>query len=416
MKDKTVTDFDIAVLGGGVVGMTAALALAKEGLQVALIEMQHNFDFEPLTNDQPYYGQTFSIHPLMIQVFKNLGVWSKLNLDRVCAFQAMEVWDKHLDAKIRFDAQEVGQPYLAAIIEQSNLLAALSQVVKAFPEITILENTKVESIQVSEGNGSLKVYFDSQKTINISLMVGADGANSWLRNFLKIPVSKINYDQIALVGILKTELSHQNCAFQRFANTGPLALLPLPQQQGNHLVSMVWSLDTEIAHQYSQLTNEELTKKLSFETEGCLGHIEIFSKIGTIPLQGMHAKEYFKSRCVLVGDCAHRIHPLAGLGVNLGLLDVATLTDIIAKAKSKKRDIGHDSVLIRYQQNRWVSNQTVLRAMSIFKQGFQIEQPFGKTIQALGLNWVNKSHFLKKLFMKVNLGASALPKLTCSDY
>jgi 2-octaprenylphenol hydroxylase len=402
--------FDIFIVGGGLLGMISAIAFAKEGFSVAIIESQHDFNIAKLTGD--FSGQTLAINRASENVLKNLNVWQELSLSRITAYKQMHVWDKHFTGNINFSAEEFGESNLGHIVEQRNLLYALSKVLLAQENIVTFPLLSVKSFSEQDSCISFRLANDDSFTAKVC--IAADGANSWVRNTLNIPMKNYEYTQHALVAIVKGTKPHNDTAYQRFAKDGPLGLLPLAEK---HTSSLIWSLDSLIANEMFSNEKEFLARKITSESEHILGDIEILSNVGKIPLIGSHAKQYYKSRCVLVGDSAHRVHPLAGLGANLGIMDVAQLVDVFCMAVKKKRDVGHDSVLARYQQKRWLANQIVVRVMQGFKQGFSSTMPFAQALRAYGLHWIDNKYPLKQFFAKNALGnLVGVPNLAQPQY
>lgn len=389
---------DVLIIGGGFVGMLMAIALAEKGFTSSLIEPNHQFDFPKLDNHTRFSSRTLAINPASEQILTSLGIWQDINHDRLGVVQKMHVWDKHFSGHIDFQALDYGVPHLNVIIEQENLLCALSKRLKAFPAIKTIHDTV---ITISPQPDTIGLEMASGVNHEAKVVVAADGANSWVRQELKLQSHSYPYEQQAVVATLQTEQSHLSVAYQCFSSEGPLALLPLGDP---HLVSLVWSLDNNIAAQISQLKKAELEERITQQSEQVLGKLSLLTDVKAIPLHGSHAKTYYQSRCVLVGDSAHRIHPLAGLGANLGFMDVHALVEVFLRAHKKGRDIGHDSTLVRYQQKRWLQNQMVLRTMNAFRHVFADPRPAVRQCRAHGLEWVNSMPLLKRFFVQQAFG------------
>ena len=251
---------------------------------------------------------------------------------------------------------------------------------------------------------------DDGRTLTAELVVGADGAQSPLREWAEIETHGWDYQQSAVVCTVTTEHSHQQTAWQRFLPEGPLAFLPLSDP---HQCSIVWSNSTEEAELLCQLDDDIFKDTLGKAFESTLGEIQEVSKRAKFPLKLRHADHYVESGFALVGDAAHTIHPLAGQGVNIGFLDAATLAEVVLEAHGKGRKIGNLHTLNKYQRRRKGDNLVMQMTMDAFKRVFGSELEPVRWARRFGLQTVNKSALLRKLFMRQASGYRfANPKLT----
>ncbi len=388
--------FDIIVVGAGIVGLAAALALALEGFEVAIIEAQNNPKQDlPLATSE-YDTKVVAITRASQNFLDYLGLWQTIDLTRSCAYQHMKVWDSVMDGLIEFSAVDFFEDDLGHIIEQSVIQGALWQALKSQPKITIFTGTKIDNFNYQQDKVALNC--GEKSTLTAKCLVAADGAASRLRDLCQIATTAWDYKQSAIVATVQGTLTHCLTAYQRFAPDGPLALLPLSH---SHLSSIVWTTTPQKSQDLMQLSPGEFAKRLSHEIDGVMGEMSLISERFLFPLKTHHAKQYAVPGCVLVGDAAHTLHPLAGQGVNLGLMDVAALVETLRMNKTR---IGEFNILKRYERQRKGHNQIMIWAMELFKQGFSSQDLFVQRVRNFGLNWVNGKPQLKHLFAKMALG------------
>ncbi len=375
---------DILILGAGVVGLTTALQLAKHGLSVIVFDKTL-----PQTQSNPtdIDPRVFAIMPKNERYFSDLGVWDAM--EKVSPYRSMHVWDEDMNKGIQFSANDVGQTHLGHIIEQRVILQALMTACLKEPKFTLQAPVELLDIQVEE---KIAIVKTNQGDFVGSLIIGADGPQSWLRTKQNIPMTQWDYQQQAIVATVTTELSHQQCAAQRFTPTGPLAFLPL---QDAHTCSIVWAQDQEKALALMALSDTEFTAALKTAFAAKLGDITSLSPRFSYPLRMRHVKEYVRPRIALVGDAAHTVHPLAGLGMNLGLLDSATLCSTIIAAQKAGRDVGAYHHLRPYERARKGHNWAIIGVMEGFKRLFGTEQSQVTRLRNWGLQRVNTLQVVK---------------------
>jgi 2-octaprenylphenol hydroxylase len=380
--------YDVVIIGSGMVGSTLAIALAQQSqLSIAVIEAQ---PLSPLAVDDIPDLRVSAITQASQTLLSNLGIWSRLIPERISQFSDMHVWESNQHS-VHFDAAEIGQSHLGHIIENRHLQQACLSRIKDFPHIELI----CPATLIDLNNNTLTL--DNGMKLSADLVVGADGARSSLRQQLKIDSKGWSYQQSAIVCTVTTEQPHQYTAWQRFLPEGPLAFLPLADP---HQCSIVWTNSTEEAELLSQLNDDDFKVTLGKAFELTLGNITDISQRAHFPLKLSHAKDYIQSGFALVGDAAHTIHPLAGQGVNIGLLDAATLAEVVLEASSKERQIGSIHTLSKYQRRRKGDNVAIQMAMEAFHRVFGSDLAPIKWLRQVGLSSVNKSSLLKTLFMK----------------
>ena len=333
---------DVAVVGGGMVGAAAALALARAGFRTALLEAREP---SPWRVQNEVDLRVVGLAPSSIELLDKMDVWTSIRGSRASPYSHMHVWDAESGAAISFDAASEGRQQLGYIVENSLVQWTLWQALAA-AGVQRLCPAEVRSFEAREDR--IQLELGDGQSLSAGLLVAADGAASPLRELAGIATRGRDYAQHAIVAHLRTELPHQATAWQRFLSTGPLALLPLADGRS----SLVWSLPENEAQRVLALDDEAFLGELGIATDFRLGRITATSARAAFPLKLQLAQRYLAERFVLLGDAAHAVHPLAGQGVNLGLRDVAELRDTLAAARSAGRDIGAEHVLRRYARRR----------------------------------------------------------------
>lgn len=406
MKKAANKQYDIIIVGGGMVGSALACALASSKLpsrqeaklSIALIEgRKPDFDWP----EDSYDIRVSAITRASQQLLEKLGVWEIMVGERVSPYSEMFVWDATGNGSIHFDCADIGEPNLGYIIENRVITHALIQKAKTFDNIDLLCPATPNRLSLSPDCAQLEL--EDGQIIESELLVGADGGNSWVRQQAGIQIDVRTYNHQALVTTVKTEQHHQNTAWQRFLPTGPLAFLPLTDGYS----SIVWSTTPEQAKDLLELDDTAFKSTLADSFEHKLGDILEVGPRATFPLKGQHARNYVKPHLALVGDAAHTIHPLAGQGVNLGFADVTELTDVICEAAKERKAIGSYRVLRRFERARRGNNLLMLESMGAFKNLFSNDSPTLSTLRNMGLNFTDQFAPAKQLFMRHAMGLSS---------
>lgn len=393
--------YDIIIVGAGMVGASLAIALSQHSsFKIALIEAQ---TLNPISSADPVDLRVCAINQASKTILNHLGIWPLLMPERIADFSDMLVWETTANP-IHFDSADIGEAMLGHILENRHFQQACLQRCQQIDTIDFLCPEKPASM---DGNS---LVLENGQTLTADLLVGADGARSPLREWAGISTSGWDYQQMGIVCTVTTEKPHLNTARQRFLNTGPLAFLPLADP---HQCSIVWSNSNEQAEQLQQLDDEAFIRSLGDAFEHKLGDIISISQRGAFPLKLSHADQYVSDGFALVGDAAHTIHPLAGQGVNIGLLDAATLAEIVIDAAEKGRKIGSLHTLNKYQRRRKGDNLAIQLTMDVFKRTFGSSFTPVKLARQCGFRLVDHSPLLKQLFMQQASGHRfANPKLS----
>lgn len=387
MTETQHTDYDVVIVGGGMVGATLALLLESSSLRIALIDRQRfdRISIPAKAEDLQFDPRVSALTSATKELFTQLDIWGHIEELRCCAYQDMEVWDADGTGKISFSAADINQTELGTIVENSNVLAALYQRLESSSKLSLLAPMAIESLQYA-ADGSASLLSTDGERIFTKLIVAADGANSLIRELAGFETKEWDYNHHALVTTVRASKPHQGKALQRFIDSGPLAFLPLSPTSDavdQHYCSIVWSMLPQLAQQMMALDDDQFRKQLAGALEFKLGDIQWSGERFSFPLRQRHALDYVKGNVVLVGDAAHLIHPLAGQGVNLGLLDVAVLAEEILAGVKGGRRIADPVVLLRYQRKRIGHNLGMMWVMEGFKHLF--------AEQALPVRWLRNS-------------------------
>ncbi len=402
-------EFDIVIAGAGMVGASLACLLAESSLRIAVIDrvpLNPALDLESLQLASDKFDPRVSaISQASQQLFRQLGVWEDIAAGRVCNYRDMQVWDAEGTGKISFSASEINQAELGSIVENSIIIGALHNRIAQLENVVSITPFSVTSFAYEHQGDDTVVRLDSSdgSSIRAPLIVAADGANSKLRQLADFECREWDYGQQALVATVRTEQAHGDTALQRFLETGPLAFLPLrvaPSDDDQHYCSIVWSMLPEQAERVMALSEAEFNVELGAAIESRLGKILGSSERFVYPLRQRHVKDGI----VLVGDAAHTIHPLAGQGVNLGLLDAKALAEELRRGIEAGRPIADSTVLLRYQRRRKGNNLSMMWLMEGFKRLFAQQDLGIRWLRNIGMNAADKMTPIKNQMIRKAMG------------
>lgn len=402
MNNNTQT-FDVVIIGGGIVGTTLACALRHTSLRIALIEpgstdgytVEHLFDL-----------RVSAITRASQRIFETLGVWAAMQQQRVSPFREMHVWDKAQHGEIHFDSAELGEPLLGHIIENRVMTTSLFAALTTAQNVEVLAGRFCQRLQREPGRWQIEL--DDGTVLHSTLVVGADGSHSWVRQQQQIRVRGWDYDHTALVTYVKTALPHQATAWQRFLPTGPLAFLPLTDGYS----SIVWSTRDAHARELQRLPSQEFAQQLEQAFESRLGAIEQVGARAIFPLRFFMAEHYISEGLALVGDAAHTMHPLAGQGVNLGLADAASFAQVMVETARAKRPLDDNVALRRYERWRRAENLAMFVSVDGLQRLFDNDQPLIDRLRNTGMWCLNRLAPLKNTIIASAMGSRGdLPKL-----
>lgn len=383
-------DVDVLVVGGGIIGLTAALAMTQRDVTVAILDTG---TLSP-PNDTAG-GRVYAINHASQELFETLGIWSLINASDTSPYQHMHVWDAATKAAIHFDARMITKNTLGHIMTESVLKKALLTALKANPKVHFFPSTKINSVNELPEKISIT---DAKTTWSGQLLLVADGGQSPLRQNLGVTTTSWPYHQHALVTTVTTEKPHNKTAYQVFNQQGPLAFLPLSD---SHECSIVWSTTPAHAKQLLTLEKPLFEYALTQAFDQTLGQVSLIGQRYQFPLVMRHAKQYVGQRWLLMGDAAHTIHPLAGLGLNLGLADVAAW---LACTAASPRTLFSKKALGAYQRQRKYAVWQLITLLGGLKTLFANPMPPITTIRGLGLTICDHLTPLKRLLIEHAVG------------
>lgn len=390
---SSVSEFDIAIVGAGAVGLAAACQLAQHYSRIALIDRA---PFKSWQASDDYGLRVSAINLASIELLSDIGIWQDVRAMRASPYQSMHVWEHQTDTSIDFNCHDTSHSMLGAIVENQILLTALNNKVDQHNNIQRFNQHSLQNLSAIS-NSAMLIELDNNERISAELVLGADGQQSKVRECIGVSQLTTHYQQLGLVCTVKTELDHQQTAWQCFTPDGPLALLPLDE----NVCSIVWSVSEQKCRSLMALSEVQFNQELTQAFESKLGQLEVSSERKSFPLQGAQASQYIDHRVVLLGDAAHVIHPLAGLGLNLGLADVQELTHLL---KLTDRPLGSERVLRQYERARKSENTLMQKSLEVIDALFREQRGFVKQARSVGVNMTNKALPLKLMFMRHALG------------
>ncbi len=400
MSAAQARDFDVVIVGAGVIGAAMASLLVARKLsapgRVAIIADRFA---SAAPADADWDLRVFALSRASERLLKMCGVWDSLPAARVFAYERMCVWDSggepHGKGSLSFDSAEIGEPNLGFIVDGRVLQWQCLQAARSAG--AVLLEAGLGSVVATDAHVSISL--SDGRTLRSQLVIAADGQESKTRELLGIETAGHNYRQNALVAHVRTAKSHANTAWQRFLRSGPLAFLPLPDGRS----SIVWSAALAEAARLRALDPEAFGAALTAASGEVLGDCELSTPLASFPLKLQYALDYARPRAVLLGDAAHAVHPLAGQGLNLGLLDCAALADVLGQAGGTGY-FGEHRLLRRYERWRRSENLLAAGALDGLERLFSNADPLSTALRSAGLGAVDKLPFIKRRFVQRALG------------
>ncbi len=384
--------WDVTVVGGGMVGAALASGLAAQGFKVAVLEQQEPAEFDASSNPDVRIS---AIGAASVALLKQLDVWPLIQRMRCTPYRKLETWEWHT-AQVSFDAQSLGLPELGYMVENSVLQRALWQRLQQ-QGVELISPARLQAMQ--PGNGGWQLTLENGDRLLTKLVVGADGANSQVRQLAGMGIRGWNYAQSCMLISVRCEQDAGDCTWQQFTPDGPRAFLPL----FDRWASLVWYDSPAKIRQLQAMTMAQLGQQIATHFPARLGKVTPVSA-GSFPLVRRHATRYVLPGLALVGDAAHTINPLAGQGVNLGYRDVDALIDTLVASRDRAEDWASEGVLKRYQRKRQKDNLLMQSGMDLFYFAFSTPVAPLRIVRNLGLMVAERSGVLKRQALKYALG------------
>lgn len=395
------------IVGGGPVGLALAALLGRAAgagrWRIRLLEPRP----APVWREAEPDLRVYALSRASQNVLAAADAWRRMAARRVSPYRRMVVWEGALGASLgslSFDSAEIGEPDLGHIVEDRLLRACLLEALGECPDVDLRFGVELAAVRAAPAR--VEVTTAAGETLDADVLVAADGGASTVRALLDLPVVSRSYGQAAVVAHVGTERPHRETAWQRFLRAGPVALLPLADGRS----SVVWSTSADAARDLVDASDGTFASALESATDGALGAITPSSARASFPLRVLHARRYCAARVALIGDAAHTIHPLAGQGMNLGLIDAAALAEVLQAAVACGEDPGDLRVLRRYERRQKGRNLKTLLAMDALHRLFTRSGALLSPLRASGLSLVDASPAAKRLLMREALGlAGELP-------
>lgn len=407
-NESSKLDADVVVVGGGIIGGTFACLLGQAGLKVILLDSA----IRQVNSLKKVDARVFAITLASEKILNKAGAWRRLKEDDIACFRKMHVWDENGLGEVQFDSAELCQATMGYIISYQVIVDALQEKLLDMENIRCLWSVTAAYIKEEADNMLLETEDGLQ--FRSKLVVAADGSNSKLRTLANIHYQKHDYKQSALACIVTTAFPHVEVARQRFLKRGPLAFLPMKDP---YQCAIVWSSSPDHIQRLKGMDKSAFHFELAESFANELGEIKESTERMVFPLSRAQADHYVQSRLALIGDSAHTVHPLAGLGANLGLLDVATLAEVVIDANQRGRDPGRLQVLRRYERQRKGENQSVMMMLDGFKHLFENQSQSVQWLRNFGLDMVDSMPLAKHAIMKRAMGITGdLPEIARGSF
>lgn len=379
---------EIAIVGGGIVGTAAACALSRAGFDVRLVER----GAPPSAIDAvDYDARVYAISAGSNAFLEGLGLWHEIVSTRAESIQRMQVWDRDPSRALRFDAADAGAPGLGWIVEHRALARTLWA---ALPAGCARTGVGLQAVHLdADPESPARLELSDGSSLSARLVIGAEGAESSIREAAGIDAAGWSYASTAVVCHVACSEPHRGVALQRFLPSGPVALLPLADGRR----SLVWSTTEADAQALLDLDDATFAQHLQDAVQSAAGELSAPTRRLSFPLRLLHARRYVASRCALIGDSAHVVHPLAGQGLNLGLADAAQLCADLADARRARRDWSALRTLQRYERARQAENLEMLALTDALGRAFALDFPGWRRLLSLGLRAVDRMAPLKNV-------------------
>ncbi len=397
---------DVAIVGGGMVGLTAALALGGAGVRVVVVDRAP----PGALTDEAYDGRASAIAAGSRRILAGVGVWDAIAPD-AAPIADIRVSDGPSRLFLHYDHREVGDEPMGHIVENTAIRRALIPAAQAAEAVTLLSPVGVAGVAARDGR--IEAALEDGRTVAASLLIGADGKGSWVRRQAGIGAARWDYPQTGIVCTMAHERPHRGVAHERFLPAGPFAVLPMTDHpEIGHRSSIVWTERRALVPAMLALSDADFSAELARRFGPHYGAVRVVGGRWSYPLALLHAERYVGPRLALIGDAAHAIHPIAGQGLNLGLRDVAALAEAVVDAHRLGLDIGAPEILARYQRWRRFDNTVLMVATDGLNRLFSNDLPPVRLARDLGLAAVDRLPPLKRLFVRHAMGlVGDLPRL-----
>lgn len=398
--------YDVIVLGGGLTGLTQSILLAQNGLKVLCLDKKD----PKAEKNSPFYQRTTAISYASSQLLKATDVWKDIQ-KHACPIQTIDVKDGASSSLLTLHHDAEKSDAFGWVVQNGLLIETLTKALKKQKNATYITHFEVQNID--QNDDEVIITDTKDKTYNAQLLIGADGRQSYVRTHLNIEAEEFLYDQNAVVAIITHTNDHYNQAVEHFRQSGPFAILPMtPLKKGHYRSSIVWTEETKTKTSLMDMNDEIFLTAIREQIPSTYGDILKIESRFSYPLGYIHAHDYIGKRTVLIGDAAHGIHPIAGQGLNLGLRDVAVLTELLIENKMIDQDLGSNSILKQYQKLRRADNTIMAVETDQINRIFASSKLVTKIARKIGLKTIDNIDGLKEKLTRQMMGLSGnIPRL-----
>lgn len=407
LKESTIVyDYDLVIVGGGIVGLTLASALKDSGLRVLLIEAKAQ-------SVAVAKGQAYAVHMLSALIYQGIGVWQQI-LPQIETYRRVRLSDADYPGVVEFATGDINTKDLGYVAEHQALLYPLQEFIKDCPNITYICPAFVVNTQYHQDMATVEMKVAGEmRTVRTKLVVAADGARSPMRQAAGIQTRGWKYWQSCIVAFVKPEKLHNNIAYEKFRDSGPFAILPLPENR----CRIVWTAPHAEAKALLELDDEQFLQELQQRFGNQMGKLELLGDRFIFQVQLMQSDRYTQHRLALIGDAAHKCHPVGGQGLNLGIRDAAALAQIIQEADAARKDIGNVQVLKRYERWRKWENLTILGMTDLLDRIFSNNFLPIVIVRRCGLFMMQRVPAIKIFNLKLMIGLKGrIPQLALREW
>ena len=392
--DTEELNFDIVIVGGGLVGMSLAVGLAKSPCKVLLLEQNQAAPLHDNVLDLRTTGLTRSSE----KMFEQAGVWQEI-ATAATGIQRLDISEQGNFGGARIDANQHGISPIGYMVPNYHLMKVLSNEVAQQENLVVLSPASCDAIEQFENGYRVTLQHDGElKSVSTGLLVGSDGANSKVRELLNITATHKKYQQCAIITNVQTQKAHNNVAYERFTQHGPLAVLPIQQ---NHC-ALIWTQPEDQVETYLQMNDEDFLQALQKAFGYRLGKFLAVGRRGAYPLSMTASDELTREHAVLIGNAAQTVHPVAAQGFNLGLRDVHTLIHMLVKAEFNP-DL-YNNTLIQYEQQRAPDRQHVMHLTDGLTRLFAPQVWPAKLLRGLGVRMIGNLSVAQRSVLRRNMG------------